>query len=299
MKGLANRMKWGTPILIISVGLLSADLYGWLDGYGLWILSLTFGAGAICEAISFPTISGGSLRERQWAWILVFGMTVAVLVQACTPLVDSVGTSAGRSAGVVTSTSLLGAVLLLSTLVSTALGFVSNRSKGKFWARVYPLLALIWLSIPISCTLLLASLGSEIESSGIHLVLCTVLMVKGSDTGAYFVGRNFGRRPLHPISPKKTVEGLLAGIVSAAAIGYIYAQQLADPSFTPEMALFIGVLVAVVGQISDLQESALKRRAGRKDSGETIPGLGGALDMLDSLILVMPMVLWLRIVLGE
>ncbi|MBT5739004.1 MAG: phosphatidate cytidylyltransferase [Planctomycetes bacterium] len=292
MKGLANRMKWGVPILIISVGLLSADLYGWLDGYGLWILSLTFGAGAIFEAISFPPLPGGSLRARQLSWILVYAMVVTYLVQRCTSFFGDAVTS------VEVSSSLLGAVLLLSTLVSTTLGFASNRSKGKLWTRVYSLLTVLWLSIPISCTLLLASLEG-METSGIHLVLCTVLMVKGSDTGAYFVGRNFGRRPLHPISPKKTIEGLLAGIASAAAIGYLYAEQLADPGFTPGMALFIGVLVAVVGQISDLQESALKRRVGRKDSGETIPGLGGALDMIDSLILVMPMVLWLRIVLDQ
>ncbi|MDE0957085.1 MAG: phosphatidate cytidylyltransferase [Planctomycetota bacterium] len=298
MKGLANRMKWGVPILIISVGLLSADLYGWLDGHGLWILSLTFGAAAIFEAISFPTMPRGSLRLRQLSWILVYAMVVTYLVQSCTPASGGAVTTFGRSTAVEISSSLLGAVLLLSTLVSTTLGFVSNRSKGILWARVYSLLTVLWLSIPISCTLLLASLEG-MESSGIHLVLCTVLMVKGSDTGAYFVGRNFGRRPLHPISPKKTIEGLLAGIASASAIGYLYAELLADPGFTPGMALFIGVLVAVVGQISDLQESALKRRVGRKDSGATIPGLGGALDMIDSLILVMPLVFWLRIVLDQ
>ncbi|MDE0960563.1 MAG: phosphatidate cytidylyltransferase [Planctomycetota bacterium] len=298
MKGLANRLRWGIPILIISVGLLCADLYGWLDGYGLWILSLIFGAGALFEAISFLPNPGRNLRAFQLAWIFAYGVAVSGLVFVCTP-------TAGLPSNFLneTSTTLLGAVLLLSTLVSTALGRASNPAsnpaKGRFWVRAYPLFAMFWLAIPISCTLLLASLGSGDTSVGIHLVLCSVLMVKGSDTGAYFVGRNFGQRRLHPVSPKKTVEGLLAGIVSAAAIGFIYAQQLADPSLTPELALFIGVLVAVVGQISDLQESVLKRRAGRKDSGATIPGLGGALDMLDSLILVMPMVLWLRIVLGD
>ena len=108
------------------------------------------------------------------------------------------------------------------------------------------------------------------------------------------MGRSVGRIPLHPISPRKTVEGLLGAIGASVLAGAIYSYALADPGFPVSQACFIGVLVALAGQLTDLQESALKRAAGVKDSGRTIPGLGGVLDMMDSLILTIPLVFWLR-----
>ena len=293
MIGLASRLLWGIPILLGAVALLGADLLGWSDGYGLWILCLVFGTGATYEALSMLDHPQGFRRERRLPWIIAF-YVVTIYGVFLTTSVGSVGFgSEGDWPGELASaaTTLLGAVLLLGALVSTAL---SGGQKSPLWARVHPPLTLLWLSIPMVCTVVLA----EADPVGVHLVLCTVLMVKGCDTGAYFIGRKFGKRPLHPVSPRKTIEGLIAGVLTSAVIGYLYAVQLADPTFSPGMALVLGVLVAVVGQISDLQESAMKRRAGRKDSGASIPGLGGALDMLDSLVLVMPLVLWWRVILA-
>ncbi len=293
MKGLATRLLWGIPILLGAVALMGADLLGWSDGYGLWILCLVLGTGATYEALSMLDHPQGSRRKRRLLWVLAF-YVVTFYGVVLTTNYGHVGFNSsvawpGEMAN--PATTLFGAVLLLGALVSTAL---SGGQKNHLWASVHPPLTVLWMSIPMVCTLVLA----EVDPVGIHLVLCTVLMVKGSDTGAYFIGRRFGKRPLHPVSPRKTIEGLIAGVLTSAVIGYLYAVQLDDPTFSAGMALVLGVLVAVVGQISDLQESAMKRCAGRKDSGASIPGLGGALDMLDSLVLVMPLVLWWRVVLA-
>ena len=127
-----------------------------------------------------------------------------------------------------------------------------------------------------------------------------ILTVKMADIGAYTVGCSIGRNRLIPwLSPKKTWEGLAGGIVFSALCGTLLAW--ASPGFSespegiPLMTGFIfGVLCAVIGLLGDLSASALKRDSGIKDSGSLLPGLGGLVDTLDSLLLVGP-VAWLML----
>jgi phosphatidate cytidylyltransferase len=121
----------------------------------------------------------------------------------------------------------------------------------------------------------------------------TVLFVLGvavafSDIGAYVAGRTFGRHPLAPLlSPNKTVEGL-AGNVAGAALGLILFLPVLPPM--PTLVLIaLPPLVAVGAVWGDLFESALKREFGTKDAGTWLPGFGGLLDRIDSLILVLPL----------
>jgi phosphatidate cytidylyltransferase len=117
------------------------------------------------------------------------------------------------------------------------------------------------------------------------LVLLAIVWV--GDSAAYYAGRNLGRRPLAPqISPKKTVEGAVAGLAGSVAAGVFMAGWLAGETWFPA-ALFSGV-TAIAGQIGDLSESALKRSAGVKDSSSILPGHGGILDRLDSLFFAAP-----------
>ena len=125
-------------------------------------------------------------------------------------------------------------------------------------------------------------------SHGREFVFYLLLLVWMGDTGAYYVGKSFGKHPLSPvISPKKTVEGAVGGLVAT-----LLASIVAAFTFLPHIrlihAIILGVLLAVVAQIGDLCESLLKRSVNVKDSGTLLPGHGGILDRVDGLIFAAP-----------
>jgi len=118
------------------------------------------------------------------------------------------------------------------------------------------------------------------------LLLATVVV---SDTAQYYAGRAFGRRPLAPVvSPKKTIEGALGGLVGAALFMALAGSRILVGEAIVPLAL-LGVAMAAVGICGDLFESSLKRRAGLKDSSALIPGHGGVLDRIDALLFATPL----------
>ncbi len=130
-------------------------------------------------------------------------------------------------------------------------------------------------------------------ADGQEWIFLTLLAIMGCDTFAYFVGSNLGRHKLYPaVSPKKSIEGGLGGL-----LGAVVAVYLCRASFLPVIgvfeAIFIGLLLGVVGQLGDLFESLLKRACEVKDSGNMIPGHGGLLDRLDSLVFAFPIVYYI------
>ncbi|MDZ4829565.1 MAG: phosphatidate cytidylyltransferase [Phycisphaerae bacterium] len=133
------------------------------------------------------------------------------------------------------------------------------------------------------------------------LLVGAMLTTKSCDIGAYFTGVSIGRHKLIPwLSPKKTWEGLVGGVVTAAVVGCVLAvasEQL--PNAADHVAWWIGAvggaIVGVVGQCGDLAESLFKRDAGLKDSGRLLPGMGGVLDVLDSPLLTGPAIYWLLV----
>jgi len=117
-------------------------------------------------------------------------------------------------------------------------------------------------------------------------VLYLVLLIKTGDAGAYFIGTKFGKTKLfESVSPNKSWEGAWGGFVTTVLLSLISSVYLRDVSFLH--LLILGTVLGVIAQLGDLIESLMKRNVGVKDSGE-VPGLGGILDVLDSLIFTTP-----------
>ncbi len=118
-------------------------------------------------------------------------------------------------------------------------------------------------------------------STGFVVTLMACLMIVASDIGSYWIGRRFGRLPLSPISPGKTVEGAVGGLGAAVTVGVVFSVWLQWPVAILTGGL-LGALVALFALVGDLTESMMKRDAGLKDSGDALPGHGGILDRIDS-----------------
>jgi phosphatidate cytidylyltransferase len=127
-----------------------------------------------------------------------------------------------------------------------------------------------------------------------------VLCCKGGDIGAYFIGKRFGRRKLAPLlSPAKTWAGVAGAILGAGLCGWLWF-ALTSPFFLPGVrpgsplaAMFYGAILGVAGIVGDLSESLLKRDVSRKDSAALLPGFGGLLDLIDSILYAGPVALLL------
>lgn len=173
------------------------------------------------------------------------------------------------------------AVIALGILFLFRLPEISDVPRQLGWLG----LGLIYLPFLLGQLVLLRSLPS-----GKGWIFLVLLVVMACDTCAYFVGSKIGKRKLYPaVSPNKSVEGGIGGLV-----GSVLAVIVAGATFMPQIGIidgiFIGLLLGVVGQLGDLFESLLKRACGVKDSGDMIPGHGGVLDRLDSLLFAFPVV---------
>lgn len=133
--------------------------------------------------------------------------------------------------------------------------------------------------------------------SGLIYIFYALFIIWATDSGAYFIGRAFGKKKLWPeISPKKTVEGFFGGIVSALVVALLFVIFSEIDANTAIWKLFlITTVLSVSGQIGDLVESAIKRHYQIKDSGNILPGHGGILDRFDSLLFVLPLMHFLHL----
>ncbi|MHB1126591.1 MAG: phosphatidate cytidylyltransferase [Bacillota bacterium] len=122
---------------------------------------------------------------------------------------------------------------------------------------------------------------------GFELVIALFILNWATDIGAYFTGRVFGRHLMAPrLSPKKTIEGAMGGILTSIAASLVMAWAGVQ---IPQL-IILALLISVSGQLGDLVESAFKRAAGVKDAGRMLPGHGGVLDRFDSLLISLPLV---------
>jgi len=175
-------------------------------------------------------------------------------------------------------------IVLLSALLVTGALAVAAGQPGPAVLRdsAAAVLPIVYIGVPLGA---LAAIRSSAGREGV-LLLMIVIMV--SDSAQYYTGRAFGRHPLAPsISPKKTVEGAIGGLVFGTA-ALVVGSHWAFPG-TPMLALILlGAIVSAAGIVGDLFESLLKRSAGIKDSSNLIPGHGGILDRIDSWLFAAP-----------
>lgn len=243
--------------LIPAVYLIIAHLHPW----ALTLLLFVVGAIALLELyhLSFPSRSNR----------LLAGMGLAGFALTLTHLHFSLSSSE----------LLMGyAVMTLAALSLATL------SEGHRWNdALVILLGVLYIGFPLSTVV-----STRALSDGQWLVLFLAVVTWASDTGAYYAGTLWGKHPLLPsISPKKTVEGVLGGLVLAVGVALL-AQQWFATQLSLSDAFMLGILLTIVGLVGDLFESFIKRRTGVKDSGGILPGHGGMLDRLDSLLFTAP-----------
>lgn len=192
-----------------------------------------------------------------------------LLAAGLVPLAFVRGTE-GLAVGFATATALV----LLWRSVGTARGALRDVAGGVFVIAYVPLLAAI-------TSLMLA------EDQGALRVLTYVLVTVASDTGGYAVGVLWGRRPMAPsLSPKKSWEGFAGSVGTSAVVGLLAVVFLLGGPWWA--GLLLGVVAASFATVGDLAESAIKRDIGIKDMGSLLPGHGGVMDRLDSLLVTAP-----------
>ncbi len=124
---------------------------------------------------------------------------------------------------------------------------------------------------------------------GAYWVAYILAVTKSGDVGAYLIGSLFGKHPLIPhVSPKKSVEGMFGGIVFSAIVSCC-TQPYLPKHWSIAHLLILGIMISIVGQIGDLSESLIKRSCQAKDSGHSLPGMGGVLDAVDSVLFTVPL----------
>jgi phosphatidate cytidylyltransferase len=186
-------------------------------------------------------------------------------------------------------------VILPAALLAGMVVAVLRRIPWAGWAA--GLGGSLYVGIGLGSLLSLYQWQGSNENFGLRLLGTVVGAVIATDTLAYFTGHAFGRHPFFPsISPRKSVEGAIGGAVGAILVAGIAGPLLV--SLQPLAAVGMGVIIAIAAEGGDLAESALKRQTGVKDSGHLIPGHGGLLDRLDSLLMVGPAVYCLLVLIS-
>lgn len=147
-------------------------------------------------------------------------------------------------------------------------------------------LTAVYLYIPLYFML-------ELKKMGANFLFFLILVIAIGDSGAYFVGSAFGRHKIYPVaSPKKSLEGLIAAVLTAALSGWLSIRLFPVPVGL-WTAMFSAALIGLFSQLSDPVESLFKRAAKQKDSGTLLPGHGGVLDRVDSYIFCAPLLVYL------
>lgn len=156
---------------------------------------------------------------------------------------------------------------------------------------IFGVVYIAWLFLFMAKLLYLTPRDSAGDTTGQYLVLFVIAVTKFTDVGAFLSGSLIGRTPFFPnISPKKTCEGILGGLVLGVLVGVGLFHFLGAhlPAFSIGLVCGLSLILGIAGVAGDLAESLLKRSVHSKDSGHALPGIGGGLDLIDSLLFSLP-----------
>jgi phosphatidate cytidylyltransferase len=235
--------------------------------------------------LPFALMAGGAAAVAAAELVLMFGAlgageVLGIAVAGAIPLMAAFG-ERGEILPHWSGLALAAATVVLLTV------FLFKREPLERIPRAVSIVVLSWLY----CGLLIASLVAVRIRFGVPWVILAFVVTWANDTFAYFAGHAFGRHRLFErISPKKTWEGFAGGVVGSVVGALVVRWLLLPATLTPGWAVIVGLGAAVLGPLGDLSESMVKRAAGVKDSGRTIPGHGGLLDRIDALLFVAPWV---------
>lgn len=283
--------------LLSAALLISATLFLiWLDHQrpllqtrGLWLVPLLFGftLGTTLDVTRLLAAGGRAVDRR-----IVIPATLVIAFSAYAPAVWTITGNdypadcpIGRKGWVVIAAVAAMFIILGREMLrydAGKRGAALERTLGGVFVSCYvgiPMAALVWIR----------DLGDS--GWGLAALITMIAVTKSADAGAYFSGTAFGRHKLIPhLSPGKTWEGAVGGIAASMGVSYLCFFKLipalaqsstAGPIWGP---IVFGTVCAVAGMVGDLAESLVKRETGVKDSGRTLPGLGGVWDVTDSLI---------------
>jgi phosphatidate cytidylyltransferase len=292
-------LKWrliSSAVLISGlVTLLYLDSSFPLGGTGIWLLPLAI---IVSQMMVYELLD--LWRERQdrptpWPVYLGAALTIAA---AAFPAWTARASDSGARVGTWSDFGPLDGTLLafaFSLAVILAVELLHFDKPGLNTSRIaHSFMAVSYCGLLLSFLVSLRLVGEP--SVGMIALLSLIVIVKLSDSGAYFTGRMLGRHKLAPrLSPGKTVEGALGGLLIACLMSWLVFPVLLPRLFTNSVDLgpwwgwvVYAALLTLAGMLGDLAESLLKRDADRKDSSTWLPGLGGVLDILDSIVFAAP-----------
>jgi len=286
------RLLVAAAIIVPLVGLLLADFHFNFNVPGIWLFPLALLLTVLASAEVLDLLRAKDLRPAAWS---VYTGALLVVVASLVPQLWLFTGSEYPADGP------LGKLgwPLVAMAIGVALAFVGEMARYEKPGGVIVNVALSVFTIAYVGLLLVFLIALRTYHNnewGMAALISAVFVTKMSDTGAYTFGRLFGRHKMSPIlSPKKTIEGGIGGIVTACLCSAAFFYWLVPVIFglddaEPQLwgCIVYGVVVAIAGMIGDLAESLLKRDMERKDSSSWMPGLGGVLDVLDSLLFAAP-----------
>ncbi len=167
----------------------------------------------------------------------------------------------------------------ISDIATSIFGLFYLGYLPSYWIRLRSL-----TFIDLSSSIKLINNLPTIFTVGFFVTFVSCLMIVASDIGSYYFGRILGKNPLTPVSPSKTVEGAVCGIICSVGVGLLSGVFIKSDAWGLFFVAILGALVGFFAIVGDLIESMIKRDAGVKDSGNVLPGHGGILDRIDSYI---------------